>query len=72
MDDQKKLVLQLDDDSLSQSVELDHPFALYSRERRIDRAEKKGASNGDLIERLTENARAELGEIERDVGKLGH
>jgi hypothetical protein len=72
MDDEKKLVLELDDDALAQSMELDDPFALYGRERRVDRAEKKGASNGDLIERLTENAGAELGEVERDVGKLGH
>src|SRR5439155_12065864 len=50
VEDEKELGLERDDEALAEAAEPDHPLALRIANRRIDRAQEKGAREPDPLE----------------------
>src|SRR2546425_6829745 len=72
MEDEEDVSLHLPHDALSQASQ-SHDFATLCRaERRVDRAQQRGADHTGTLERLADDTRGQCLEVNRDVGELRH
>jgi hypothetical protein len=72
MNDQKEIVLQLEDNALAHSPHTRNTLPGCRADWRIHRAEEKWLGDPHPFEWLTHHSRGESLEINRDVRQLGH
>jgi hypothetical protein len=68
MEDEEEAVVELEDDAFADASEGGDGVAFKVFDTWLDGAEEEGASDADVVERLTDDARGEGGEVGGDIG----
>ena len=72
MNDDEELVLELDDDALSEPKDVDDSLVDDRRQRRIDGPQQKGRPEFDLGQRLADDPASQRLDVDGDIWKLWH
>jgi hypothetical protein len=72
VEDQKRMAIHLEHDSLAQAAQRHNPATSDRIERRIDGTEQKGGRQPHVLNRVTDDARAKRVQIQLDVWEFRH
>src|SRR5207249_7036338 len=72
VEDEEELVLEPENDALSQPLQAENRLPLESADGGIDRAQEKRTRQPNATERLPDDAGSETLDVDDDVGQLGH
>jgi hypothetical protein len=72
MENEKKVPVQTEGDSLSQAAKIQNRLAVGLLDGRVHGTQDERVRQADLLNRLTKDAGTESFQVHDDVGKLGH
>src|SRR6059036_379709 len=70
MDDEKKIVVEFEDDALADAAHAAHDLAVDDVNRWIDGAEDEGAEEIEAFEALADDVAGQRFDVDNDVGKF--